>query len=116
VPRRALRQGPGPVSVDSARLEWDSGVRRLAAESGDATRARHLWHLVEAVVGELRRRIGQTFTLAELADAYVASDLWVREVVEDATPPRASAGIRDAALVQDAAFGHYARGAIDYSP
>jgi hypothetical protein len=33
-----------------------------------------------------------------------------------ATPPKSRAGLRDAALVQDAAFADYARGASDYRP
>jgi hypothetical protein len=40
----------------------------------------------------------------------------VRDVVREAAPPQARAGIRDVALVQDAAFAHYARGASDYRP
>ena len=40
----------------------------------------------------------------------------MRDVVVSRTPPRARAGIRDTALVQDAAFAQYARGATDYAP
>jgi hypothetical protein len=72
--------------------------------------------LVEAVTDELRRRVGGTFTLADLARVYDGAEDWVREVVIDATPPKARAGPKDAALVQDAAFSSYARGASDYAP
>ena len=82
----------------------------------ETARSRHLTVLVDAVVDELRRRVGQTFTLSELARAYVGSEDWVREVVVAATPPRARAGLRDTAVVQDAAFAQYARGASDYAP
>jgi hypothetical protein len=68
------------------------------------------------VVDELRRRVGQTFTLDELADAYSGAEDWVREVVVREADLRARAGLRDTALVQDAAFGQYARGATDYAP
>ena len=71
---------------------------------------------MEAVVEELRRRVGLTFTLAELARVYEGSEDWVREVIVESTPPRSRAGLRDTALVQDAAFAYYARGATDYSP
>jgi hypothetical protein len=37
-------------------------------------------------------------------------------VIVSSAPPRSRAGIRDAAIVQDAAFARYAQGAIDYSP
>lgn len=102
--------------LESARYQWEEGLRRLEAEGPETARYRHLVHLVEAVNAELRRRVGQTFTLAELADAYDAAGDWVREVVLDATQPRFRAGIRDSAVVQDVAFGLYARGASDYAP
>ena len=53
--------------LESARQQWEEGRRRLDAEGEDTARSRHLWLLVEAVLDDLRRRVGQTFTLAELA-------------------------------------------------
>jgi len=32
------------------------------------------------------RRIGQSFTLAELADAYAGAEAWSREAVEETEP------------------------------
>jgi hypothetical protein len=104
------------TSLPAARHQWDEGKRRLAREGEDTARSRHLDLLVDAVVEEIRRRIGQTFTLGELADAYEGADDWVRDVIATSVPPRPRAGIRDAAIVQDAAFARYAQGAIDYSP
>jgi hypothetical protein len=104
------------MTLENARLQWAEGLRRLDRESGEPARGRHLGLLVDAVNDELRRRIGQTFTLAELASAYDRAEDWVREVVVDSAPPAARAGVRDTVLVQDAAFGLYARGASDYSP
>jgi hypothetical protein len=124
--RRALRpRGDGRVTVESARHQWEEGVRRVDATTRDEPLYRELADLVDTVVDELRRRVGQTFTLAELADAYEGADDWVREVVageataasEGGEPSRRRrAGIADTALVQDAAFGLYARGATDYRP
>jgi hypothetical protein len=102
--------------LETARQQWDEGLRRLDTVGAETARGRHLWLLVEAVLGELRRRVGQTFTLAELARVYDGAEDWVRDVVLEAAPPQARAGIRDVALVQDAAFAHYARGASDYRP
>ena len=102
--------------LETARYQWDEGRRRLEATGPETARYRHLVLLVDAVADELRRRVGQTFTLAELADAYEDAEEWVRDVVDRSTPPRSRAGIRDAALVQDAAFGRYAHGASDYRP
>jgi hypothetical protein len=104
------------VIVQTARSEWDDGVRRLAATQGDPLRYRELSSLVDAVVDELRRRVGQTYTLDELARAYAGAEDWVREIVVHETEPRSRAGLADTALVQDAAFGRYARGATDYRP
>lgn len=102
--------------LETARHQWDEGRRRLEAEGEGTARSRHLLLLVDAVVAELRKRVGQSYTLADLARAYEGSEDWVRDVVVQATPPRSRAGVRDASLVQDAAFADYARGASDYSP
>jgi hypothetical protein len=104
------------MMLDSARYQWEEGRRRLEDEGEDTARARHLAQLVDAVVAELRRRVGQTFTLADLARAYNGSEDWVRDVVARSALPRGRAGVRDSAVVQDAAFAAYARGAIDYRP
>ena len=66
--------------------------------------------LVGLVLDELNRRVGQTFTLAELTEAYRDADRWLLDVL--GTGPAAS----QLALVEDAAFHIYARGAVDYSP
>lgn len=103
--------------LESARFQWEEGLRHLDAAGTGTARQRHLLLLVEAVVDELRRRVGHSFTLQELAAAYdYRTEDWVREVIVQAVPPKARAGIRDTGLVQDAAFGHYARGAVDYRP
>jgi hypothetical protein len=102
--------------LETARYQWAEGARRLESERSDGARYRNLAALVDAVADELRRRVGQTFTLAELAAHYVGADDWVREVVVRETAPRSPAGIRDVTLVQDAAFGRYALGATDYAP
>jgi hypothetical protein len=99
--------------VEHARQEWEQGHRRLESLAGDARLYRHLLAQVEVVTTELRRRVGQTFTLAELADAYTQSDLWGLEAL--ARQSRAGA-LAHAATVEDAAFHLYSRGAVDYSP
>jgi hypothetical protein len=69
---------------------------------------------LDAVTAELRRRVGQTFTLAELADAYTASEAWTREAVAESKP--ASGWPRRLATITEAAFYLYSRGAVDYEP
>jgi hypothetical protein len=104
------------MTVDHVRYQWDDGRRQLEAAGQGTARSRHLLLLVDAVVDELRRRVGQTYTLNELAGAYRGSEEWVREVVLRETLPKARAGVRDTTLVQDAAFAQYAHGATDYRP
>jgi hypothetical protein len=104
------------VTLAVARHQWDDGARRLEATDRDSRRYRQLHALVDAVTDELRRRVGQTFTLDDLAAAYERSEDWVRDVVVARTPAKPEAGVRDTALIQDAAFGTYARAAQDYRP
>jgi hypothetical protein len=100
------------VALEHARQEWEQGHRRLQATSGDARLYRRLLEQVEVVTVELRRRVGQTFTLAELAEAYASADDWSRE----ALTRESSGDLAHAATVEDAAFYLYSRGAVDYAP
>jgi hypothetical protein len=104
------------VLLESARQQWEEGSRRLGAEARDPVRHAQLCDLVEAVLAGLRRRVGQRFTLSELVAAHGSADDWVREIVRDSLPAKPRVGIRDAALVEDAAFAVYARGATDWEP
>ena len=102
------------VALENARQQWEEGHRRLLSERADRERYERLFAQVDAVTGELRRRLGQRFTLAELVEEYAAAERWSREVVAaEATSP---GWARTLALVEDAAFHLYARGAIDYEP
>jgi len=100
--------------LESARQQWQEGSRRLEQTRRDPLRHRRLLAQVDTVTMELRRRVGQTFTLAELADAYRTADAWGLEAIEARD---SDAGWeRDAALVADAAFHLYSSGAVDYAP
>jgi hypothetical protein len=100
--------------IEIARHEWGDGTRRLEAAREEPTRYRQLLELHELVLDELRKRIGQTYTLGELVAAYAESDRWGREVLDD----RASVPgwPRDLTTVLAAAFDTYQRGASDYEP
>ena len=95
------------VAVEHARQQWEEGHRRLQSYSADRALFLQLHSQVGVVVDELSRRVGQTFTLGELADSYYQADRWLYDVLGSA---------RDVALVQDAAFHLYARRAVDYAP
>ena len=102
------------ASVESARREWEDGHRRLVAAARDRERHERLLAQVEVLTEELRRRVGQTFTLAELAHAYRRAEAWSRDAIADRAPHAARP--EDVSLAEDAAFHLYARGATDYSP
>jgi hypothetical protein len=105
---------PMPVSVDTVRQEWEEGRRRLEAMAGDRPKHQRLLEQVEVLIDELRRRVGQTFTLAELADAYAGVERWSRDAIADRAP--APGWPATLSLVEDAAFYRYQRGAVDYQP
>ena len=95
------------MPAETSRQEWEEGYRRIQAERGDRRRFRALMADVDAVRDELRRRIGQTFTVEELGDVYADADIWMRDAVSSP---------RDLSLTGAAAFHLHARGAVDYTP
>jgi hypothetical protein len=101
-------------SVESARQEWEEGYRRLQAEAHDRPRYHALMEQVDAIRDELRRRVGQSFTVAELARAYSEADSWIGETVAAQVP--GAGWTRTLSLVEAAAFHLYARAATDYAP
>ena len=94
------------VDLELARQQWQDGTRRIA---GDRT----LLAQVDTVIAALRQRVGQVFTMQELADQYDRAEDWARDVVDDAFPDEPPA---EAGTVADAAFDVYSRGASDYRP
>jgi hypothetical protein len=102
------------VDVDLARLQWADGHRRIDGARGDDRRYLALMARVETVVGALRIRIGQIFTLQQLADAYDRADDWALAILDEADAD--AAPTREPGTITDAAFYLYAQGAQDYRP
>jgi hypothetical protein len=102
------------TSVHAARQQWEEGNRRFEAHSSDPELYRRLLVQLEVATEELRKRVGETFTLAQLAELYAASDQWLREAVGERAG--AAGWQRQLSEIQDAAFHRYARGATDYVP
>lgn len=102
------------VSVDAVRQAWEAGNRRLEEHARDRRAYLRLLEQVEVLTDELRRRVGLTFTLAELADAYDAAERWSGDAIGDRAP--APGWPATLSIVEDAAFYRYQRGAIDYVP
>jgi hypothetical protein len=102
------------TDVTAARSDWEQGYLRLLDAARDPMLADRLHAQMEAVTAELRKRVGGTYTLRELAQAYAGSESWMREAVAEHAPT--PGWPRTLALVGDAAFHLYARGAADYAP
>lgn len=94
-------------AVENAFFQWREGERRLR-EAPEPARA-DLERAVAGVLDELRRRLGSSFTIEELASLYSAGVDWALALAE-----RQSAGT-DSAWVVDGAFSRYAREAMDYA-
>ncbi len=102
------------LALETARQEWDDAFRTLESYGSDRARYRALIGQVDALLAALRRRVGQTFTLAELAGAYDEVGRWSREVLDESGAP--AGWPRTLTIVEGAAFHLYARGAVDYEP
>jgi hypothetical protein len=102
------------VEIELARRQWVDGHRRFDEESENPARQEVLLLALEAVTDELRRRVGQRYTLLELAREHDRADEWVRDAV--AEHARFPGWVRHLTTLQDAAFHVYARGATDYAP
>jgi len=94
-------------ALENALYQWREGERRIA-DTPDVVQA-DLDEAAELVVEELRRRLGSSFVVDELADLYGRDTDWALELAR-----RYGAGT-DAAAVVDAAFARYVREAKDYA-
>lgn len=94
-------------AVENALYQWREGERRIA----DATEPAKadLVNATDVVVEELRRRLGSSFVVNELADLYGRDTDWALDIA------RRNAAGTDAASVVDAAFARYVREAKDYA-
>jgi len=99
-------------AVENALFQWEEGFRALqAARSGSAAN-RALARAVLAVEDELRKRLGSSFSIVELAALYREGTDWALEVTLGSgadEPPLASA------VAVDAAFYLYMREASDFA-
>lgn len=100
--------------VDSSRRDWEEAFRRYEAELRDPAQVARLRPQLTLLREELRKRVGSSFTLAELADEYRASEAWARDAISERAP--APGWPRTLSIVEGAAFHLYSRGAADYTP
>jgi hypothetical protein len=99
------------VSFENANYQWQQGERRLRAEPPE--RRPRMERVTDALVAELRRRLGGRFSSEDLVQLYGSSTAWCLQVAMKVAPEDPSAW--EAGVVVDAAFGRYLREAADYA-
>lgn len=99
------------MSFETANYQWQQGERRLHGERPE--RAPLLERVTDALVAELRRRLGGRFSAEELVSLYEAGTSWCLQAAMKVAPEDPWAW--DASVVVDAAFARYLREAADYA-
>lgn len=102
------------LELDSAREDWSRGEARLARlRRADSRRVATIDRVVIALQRDLRRTVGQTYTMLELHFVYTSSDRWARDAAQRIAPGQSWA--QDQTIV-DAVFSQAVRGALDWTP
>ena len=102
---------PAPLRFEDLIGLWQEGERRLSqSEPGDrATQER----VIDAIVAELRHRLGGPFSVQELARLYLDEGTdWCFQIATRVAPSNPTAW--DLTTVAGAAFARYAREARDF--
>jgi len=99
------------VSYETAIYQWQQGERRLAG--APAARQALLERVTDALVAELRRRLGGRFSAQELVTLYEGGTDWCQQIAMKLAPENPWAW--EAGVVTDAAFARYLRDAADYA-
>ena len=89
-------------ALENALFQWEEGDRRVRDDLA-------LERALGSVLEELRRRLGSSFVVGELADFYAQDTDWAHDLAVSA-----GAG-SDASWVVDAAFNRYAQEASNFS-
>ena len=100
------------MAFEDAFVLWQEGLRRLQGADPDVRPA--LERVVDALVLELRRRLGGAFTTDELAALYLDRGTdWCFEIAVRVAPREPAAW--DMTTVAGAAFARYVRQASDFA-
>jgi serine phosphatase RsbU (regulator of sigma subunit) len=105
--------GVNELSVQIAREDWRNGERIVERVLADPARAVIAASVMRELQRELRRRLGQTYTLAALAALYGDVDHWGREAAQRVAP---EIGWAHDGVFADAACARAARNARDWKP
>ncbi len=106
-------ENPGTGNSNSNAVHtWEVGADRILRYSDDSQKRTLLEGIVERIMYELEKRLGQTFSTAELVKEWRESDAWCTEIVHEAAPGSPWAWNLD--VVQCAAFYRFSTRALDY--
>jgi hypothetical protein len=99
------------ASFEELSVLWEEGRRGL--EGADPSERPALERVVDALVLELRRRLGGSFSVDELARVYMDEGIdWCFDLAARVAPE--TPGAWDLPTVSGAAFARFARRASDY--
>ena len=99
------------MEFENAIYQWRQGERRLQAAPPE--RRLLLERVTDALVAELRRRLGGRFSSVELVELYAGGTAWCLPLAMKVAPEDPWAW--EAGVVVDAAFARYLREAADYA-
>lgn len=97
-------------SFENALFQWEEGRRVLRALADEPAGRQRADRVVGAIREELRRRVGVTFSAAQLAECYEQGTEWCLRVAAEV-----SSTVSDAQALADAAFWLHLQGATDYA-
>jgi hypothetical protein len=103
---------PSP-DVENAVFQWEEGYRRLEDARSEPALYRALARTVLSVQNELRKRLGSSFSVSELAALYREGTDWTLDHAMRARPEDLARW--DPAVAADAAFYLYMRQASDFA-
>jgi hypothetical protein len=98
------------VTRETSLHRWQDGERSI--REAPAERRPVLELVCDQIVAELRRRLGGSFSSAELVELYEAGAPWILPLAASIAPEAPWAW---EATVGDAAFNRYLRDAYDYA-
>lgn len=99
------------TTFETAVQQWREGERRI--HDMEPARQIAVERVVERLVLELRKRLGSTFTTAELVELYDQGTSWCLDLAVATAPSAPWAW--EQRVVADAAFHRYVRDAADYA-
>ena len=99
--------------VENAVFQWEEGYRRLQETRSAPPLHRALARGVVAVQDELRKRLGSTFRVSELAALYREAGDWTLDYALRTRPEDLTGW--DPSMAVDAAFYLYMREAADFA-